>query len=50
VRLKDVTAENLAKQTGLATKAVREGLARLATLGYVVAGGGEGNTYRAVAR
>jgi circadian clock protein KaiC len=50
VRLKDVSAENLAKQTGLAIKLVREGLARLKTLGYVAAGEGEGNTYRAVAR
>jgi circadian clock protein KaiC len=50
VRLKEVSADSLAKQTGLAIKAVREGLARLATLGYVAAGGGEGNKYRAVAR
>jgi circadian clock protein KaiC len=50
VRLKSVSAETLAKQTGLTIKSVRTGLARLAALGYVAEGGGAGNTFRAVAR
>jgi hypothetical protein len=50
VRLKRVSAAQLAKQTGLTTKAVRTGLERLTALGFVDEDGKEENTYRAVAR
>ena len=50
VRLKSASAERLAKQTGVSLKAVRAGIVRLTTLGYVDRDGAKGNTYRAVAR
>jgi len=52
VRLKSASADQLVKHTGLPTKTIRSGIARLAVLGYVdeSANGKEGSTYRAVAR
>ena len=47
VRLKGVSATDLAKQTGLTLTTVREGVARLAALDYVEKGGR--GKYRAIA-
>ena len=52
MQLKSASAENLVKHTGMTIKAVRAGVARLAALGYIDAGGAngtEGKAYRAVA-
>jgi circadian clock protein KaiC len=50
MRLKSASAEELVTQTGLSTRTVRAGIARLSTLCYIEQDGVTGNTYRAVAR